>query len=129
MADFRRTIDDIVETLKNAKARKKSCSLLIGAGCSVKAGIPTAADFVQIIQERYRRAYSRAQVKSYPKCMAELTLGERRDLIAEYIDNAKVNWAHICIGLLIKAGYVDRVLTTNFDSLVIRACSLLGEFQ
>ena len=55
-------------------------------------------------------------------------LGERRDLIAEHIDKAKINWAHICLGLLIQAGYVDRVLTTNFDSLVVRSCSLLGEF-
>ncbi|HVA00623.1 MAG TPA: SIR2 family protein [Terriglobia bacterium] len=60
--------------------------------------------------------------------MAELTLGERHDLIAEYVDNAKINWAHIGIACLIQGGYVDRVLTTNFDPLVMRACALLGEF-
>src|SRR5262249_27191826 len=66
--------------------------------------------------------------KTYPKCMAELLLSERRDLIAEHVDAAKINWAHICIALLMQAGYVDRVLTTNFDPLVSRACALLGEF-
>lgn len=27
-----------------------------------------------------------------------------------------------------KEGYVDRILTTNFDPLIIRACALLNEF-
>ena len=55
-------------------------------------------------------------------------MAELRDLVAEYVDSAKINWAHICIALLFQAGYVDRVLTTNFDPLVNRACALLGQF-
>ena len=126
--DFRRSIDDIVETVRNAQGRSRSCSLLIGAGCSVKGGVPLAGEFVQIIKDRYPQSYRRAEAKTYPQCMAELTLGERRDLIAEYVDKAKINWAHIGIACLLQAGYVDRVLTTNFDPLVMRACALLGEF-
>jgi NAD-dependent SIR2 family protein deacetylase len=45
-----RKIEDVVETLRGAKKRGSKCSLLIGAGCSVKAGIPTAAGFVDIIK-------------------------------------------------------------------------------
>jgi hypothetical protein len=41
---------------------------------------------------------------------------------------ARINWAHIAIAQLIKHGYVDRVLTTNFDPLVVRACALIGAF-
>jgi hypothetical protein len=125
---YQRSIEEIAETLQNAQLRQKCCTLLIGAGCSVKAGIPTADGFVQVIKQRYPRAYERAQDKTYPKCMAQLLLSERRDLIAEHVDAAKINWAHICIALLMQAGYVDRVLTTNFDPLVSRACALLGEF-
>jgi tetratricopeptide (TPR) repeat protein len=126
--EYIRNIDEIVETLKNAKERKKACTLLVGAGCSVKAGIPTAAGFVEVIKARYPKAYERAEEKTYPKCMAELMVAERRDLIAEYVDKAKINWAHICIASLMQNGYVDRVLTTNFDLLVVRACSLIGEY-
>ena len=125
---LRRELDDIVETLVNAKERNRGCTLLLGAGCSVEAGIPTAAGFVEIIKKRYPRAYERAKNKTYPATMAELSLSERRDLIAEYVDKAKINWAHVCIACLIRSGYVDRVLTTNFDRLVLRACALLGEF-
>ncbi len=84
-----RTIDDLVETLRNAKDRGRKCTLLIGAGCSVKAGIPTAAGFVDIIRNEYPQAYGRARGKSYPACMNELALSERRDLIARYVDTAK----------------------------------------
>lgn len=123
-----RNMDDVVETVKKANERGKKCTLLIGAGCSVTAGIPTAKGFVEIIEKDYTRAFKRARTKTYAHCMAELSLGERRDLIADYVDKAKVNWAHIAIAQLMKAGYVDRVLTTNFDLLFVRACALLGQF-
>jgi Tfp pilus assembly protein PilF len=123
-----RSIDEIKETLQNAKSRGRGCALLIGAGCSVKAGIPAAAGFVDIMKDKYKLAYQRASAKTYPKCMGELLLSERRDLIAQYVDKAQINWAHLCIALLMQAGYVDRVLTTNFDLLVARACAMLGVF-
>jgi len=126
--NYLRSIEEVAETLQNAKARGRACTLLIGAGCSVKAAIPTAVGFVQVIKDRYPHAFQRAESKTYPRCMSELLLSERRDLIAEYVDRAKINWAHVCIALLMQAGFVDRVLTTNFDLLVVRACALLGEF-
>jgi Tfp pilus assembly protein PilF len=126
--DFHRSIDDIVATVRNAPGRRSSCSLLIGAGCSVKGGVPLAGEFVQIIKDRYPESYRRAKEKTYPQCMDELTLGERRGLIAEYVDKAKINWAHVGVACLMQKGYVDRVLTTNFDPLVMRACALLGDF-
>ena len=50
--------------------------------------------------------------------MAALERGARRDLIGGYIDKAKINWAHLALAQLIHGGYVDRVLTTNFDPLI-----------
>lgn len=123
-----RSLDDLLETLQSAKERGRGCTLLIGAGCSVDAGIPVASGFVECIREKHPRAYERAGEKTYPACMAQLTPDERRHLIAHYVDIAKINWSHICIALLMHGGYVDRVLTTNFDPLVVRACALLGDF-
>jgi len=79
-----RSVEEIKETLQNAKSRGAKCALLIGAGCSVKAGIPTAAGFVDIIKDKYKHAYQRAPEKTYPMCMGELLLRERRDLIAHH---------------------------------------------
>ena len=124
--EFKREIDDVLAALKDKP--KKKCTLLIGAGCSVKAGIPLASGFVDQIKKSYPLKYKRAKDKTYPQCMAELAPRERRDLIAEYVKDAKINWAHICIASLIRNEFVDRVLTVNFDPLVIKSCALLGVF-
>ncbi len=141
MADY--TIDDIIVILKRVRDEDKKCALMIGAGCSVKAGVPTAAGFIEEIEKRYGHEYTRAckearekaepdkrdkALPDYFTCMNELSVADGRALIAEFIDKAKLNWAHICIAQLIKEGYVDRVLTTNFDLLIQRACALLGVF-
>ncbi len=130
MADesINRTIEDVLETLTNCKANNRNCSLLIGAGCSLSAGIPLARGFVEEIKKSYSQDYNRSKNKTYPYCMAELSPGWRHEMIAEYVDKAKLNWAHIGIAQLIAEGYVDRVLTTNFDPLVSRACARVGEF-
>jgi len=123
-----RKIDDVVETLRNAKSSGRRCSVLIGSGCSVSAGIPIASGFVKRIKEKYPGEYRRAEKKTYPCCMSELAPGERQELIAEYVDKAKLNWAHIALAQLMKSDYVDRILTTNFDPLVVKACALVGDF-
>ncbi len=125
---MQREIADLIETVKRAKDRDKACTLLIGAGCSVKAGIPTANQFVEIIHKEFPRAYERAVEKTYPHVMAELSLADRHHLIGDYINKAKLNWAHLAIAQLFKHRYVDRVLTVNFDPLVMRACALVGVF-
>ncbi len=119
-------ISSIAENLRHAKKRGRGGTLLIGAGCSESAGIPLASKFVEIIKKKYPNAYRRAVEKTYPECMGALSEAERRSLISEYIDKAKINWAHIAIAQLMKEGYVERVLTTNFDPLISRACALVG---
>lgn len=53
---------------------------------------------------------------------------QRHGLLARYIDRAKINWAHICVASLMASGYVNRILTTNFDPLLVQACAMFGEF-
>ena len=60
--------------------------------------------------------------------MKRLTPIERRDLISKYVNSSKINWAHLCIAQLIKNEYIDRVLTTNFDNLIVKACSIVQEY-
>lgn len=137
-----RGLDDVIDALRHSRdalrhsrdARGRGCSLLIGAGCSATAGIRTAAGFVSLIEDRFKTAYDRAAKKAssarpgYPHCMAELSRGQQRDLINEQVSAARINWAHMAIAQLIKHGYIGRILTTNFDPLVQRACAMLGEF-
>ena len=129
MSDQQRlSIDGVVEALRETAASDGSGALLLGAGCSVEAGIPTASGFVKVIQERFPAAYEAAEEKTYAECMAQLSHQEREDLVAEFLDNATMNWGHFAVAQLLKSGFVDRVLTTNFDPLLIRACALVDLF-
>lgn len=128
------TLAEVFEAVTNAKEGGQKVSLLIGAGCSVTAGIPVASGIVKRIAELFPAKHAAAGLAeknappNYQQCMARLAPLERRRLMAEYVDNARINWAHIGIACLIQAGIVDRVLTVNFDPLIIRACALLNTF-
>lgn len=129
MDQFECSIDDVLDTVRHAKESNRKCCLLIGAGCSVSGGVPLASTFLKRIKREFPSVYERAaDPKGYPQCMALLGVGERRDLLGQVVDRAKVNWAHLAIAQLMKEGYVDRVLTTNFDPLVIRACAMVDRF-
>jgi tetratricopeptide (TPR) repeat protein len=136
---MKRSLSDIAEDLRHGMARERRCTLLIGAGCSKTAGIPLAAEIVADIEKRHPRAYQRAMERAkrtnptavrptYGDCMAELDPGPQRDLIRGYIDNAKLNWAHVGIGSLVAEGYVDRILTTNFDPLIAQGCAVFNAY-
>lgn len=126
--NYYRDIEDIAEAIKNSRELGYKINLLIGAGCSISAGIPSANEFVKIISKLYSREYSKCETKTYAECMKKLTPIERRNLISTYIKNSKINWAHLCIAQLIKNEYIDRVLTTNFDNLIVKACSIVQEY-
>lgn len=125
---FYRDIEDVVNALKKAKVEGTNVNLLIGSGCSVTAGIPTAKGFTQEIKRRFASEYKRLTKKDYGTCMSMLTEVERKKIIAEFVNNAKINWAHLSIAQLVKCGYLNRILTTNFDNLLLRGCALVGEF-
>ncbi|MGB6229308.1 MAG: SIR2 family protein, partial [Litorimonas sp.] len=105
-------------------------ALMIGAGCSVSAGIPLAGDLVREIKANYADEIERMLGKEcgddYGACMSVLSASEVRAVLKPHLDGAGVNWGHLAIASLMKAGYVGRVLTFNFDSVLARACGMLG---
>ncbi|MCH8313166.1 MAG: hypothetical protein IID17_09300 [Nitrospinae bacterium] len=121
-------IETIVNGLKEAKSRGRGCILLTGAGCSVPAGIPDAAGWVERIKDRFPKVFSNTQVKDYHHLVAALTQEERSQIFSETLQKTRINWAHIAIAQLMKENFIDRVMTTNFDSLTRKACALVGEF-
>lgn len=74
----RRTIEDVVGDIRMARGRGRKVNLLIGAGCSVSAGIPSANGFVKTIKKENEAAYIRAKRNcggrepGYPDCMGAL---------------------------------------------------------
>lgn len=50
-----------------------------------------------------------------------------RDVIRKTADR-RVNWAHLCIGELVRMKLVHTILTTNFDDLALRGLVAAGEY-
>ncbi len=93
-----------------------------------------ASEIVENILDRYKRNPEVNKIVSaddditYPALMECLTPSERNKLLKEYIDNAKINVTHIYLAQLMNQGYIDYVLTVNFDNLMLRALALYNEF-
>jgi tetratricopeptide (TPR) repeat protein len=52
---------------------------------------------------------------------------QQREIIIEIIgDEDQINWAHACLGELVRLKYVHTVLTTNFDQLVLQGIVRAG---
>jgi signal transduction histidine kinase len=53
---------------------------------------------------------------------------EVQPLFAEFCDRAggKINWANVCIGELVRLGFISTIITTNFDQLVLEGIARAG---
>ena len=114
----------IAEQLRWAKDKGYSTAVLLGAGMSVSAGIPAANGVIEEIKKEFPQLCTKCGEGTYPAFMKLLAPAQRKHLVGPFIDNAKINLAHLYLGALVKEGYVDRILTTNFDPLVVRSLAL-----
>jgi len=65
MMGFIRDVDDVVRAIERAKEEGVRVNILIGAGCSESAGIPTASGILEIVMQKYPREYARANSDDY----------------------------------------------------------------
>ncbi len=128
MALSEKSVALVAESLKNSHDNGHKVCLLIGAGVSITAGIPTSNGFVEKIAEKFPVAYGELENPDYNSCMSQLENAQQVELISEYIKAAKINKAHIGIARLEKNEIIDTILTTNFDPLASRACALFNQF-
>jgi NAD-dependent SIR2 family protein deacetylase len=122
-------IDEIADAFRSGKGRSKPAHILFGAGCSKSAGVPLAREIVKDIHKNYSNYVNKLDPDDrhrYGACMKKLAPNERRDLIAGYLEKAKLNWAHIALAELMCCGFIDRALTVNFDNILARACGLIS---
>lgn len=107
-----------------------SVSFIIGAGASKSAGIPLASELINMIEDRYGhclRSLSDEDKRNYGRVMRCLSDQERQELIEPLLKNAKINWGHLCLARIMQQPNVKRILSFNFDFLVEKAVSLMGD--
>ena len=127
MAKF--TDADVTNLASTIRRENGRFAFLTGAGCSLSAGIPLANTLCTEICEKYPNEIdhlTQEQRCDYGLCMGELSLDEREQILKPYLENVKINWAHIALATLIQKKLISRVLTFNFDSVLAHACGLLG---
>jgi Flp pilus assembly protein TadD len=125
------SIEYLAYLLDKAKQdRKDNAIFFLGAGASVSAGIPLTHVIVRHIKLKFRKNPIIKQNTSndYYQLMGALTADERRDLFHYYVtrDNVKLNIANVYLAQLLKLGYVDYIVTVNFDDLILKACTLFN---
>lgn len=125
-------IQSVADDMRDKKSKKTPYHILIGAGCSVTAGIPQASDMIKEILEKKcslprLRNFNDTDKKSYGNVMGCLPGDDRKDYINECIRKGGLNWGHIALIQLLKKGYIERILSLNFDQLPEQAASLLGK--
>jgi tetratricopeptide (TPR) repeat protein len=135
-SEVKKDIDSIAWLLKQAKDSKNPKPkpiVFLGAGASISAGIPGASQIVDDILIKFAdkpevKRLEECDKKDYYKLMACLTTTERHELLRGYIisEKVKTNVTHIYLAQMLKEGYVDYVLTVNFDDLFLRACALFN---
>ena len=125
-------IEDLAYLLKEAKKRNQPQPIFfLGAGASKTGNIPLANEIIKDILERYSDMPSIQNLpveSSYADLMHGLEPFQRKELLKGYIDNAKINVAHIYLAQLLKENFVDYILTVNFDNLMLRALSMFNIF-
>jgi tetratricopeptide (TPR) repeat protein len=122
------SINKFADRLFESKMEKNGAVLLMGDECSLRAGMPTASEWIAAIKKTYPQAYEHARTKDFQHCAAELTANQKYEIFSFYLRKSKVSWAHLCVAMLLKEGFLSRVYTTCPDPLLERACALVGEF-
>ncbi|MCH7650807.1 MAG: hypothetical protein IIA63_06570, partial [Nitrospinae bacterium] len=118
---FSSVINQFIDHLVESKIAKRGGTLLMGDECSLRAGMPTAQEWIQAIKTSYPQAYNHASPKNLKNCVAELTASQKAGIFETHLQQSKVGWAHWCAALLMREGYISRVYTTCPDPLLERA--------
>jgi tetratricopeptide (TPR) repeat protein len=108
-------------------------AVLMGAGCSISAGIPSAEGLIKHINGHPYGAIVRDRLsctslvgQDYGVVMGSLVKSERKTVLEPLLASAKINWGHIALACLMKAKLIGRSLTFNFDSVLAKAAGISG---
>ena len=119
-------------------------ALFLGAGASIASGIPGTESMVRLFREKLeerrraegdRRGFNRwarerynwdSKAGDYSNFFEafEPTENGRARHIEELVSRGTPSFGYLCLAQLLSGGYLNTVVTTNFDDLAYEACAL-----
>lgn len=119
-------------------------ALFLGAGASIASGIPGTESMVRLFREKLeerrraegdRRGFNRwarerynwdSKAGDYSNFFEafEPTENGRARHIEELVSRGTPSFGYLCLAQLLSGGYLNTVVTTNFDELAYEACAL-----
>lgn len=139
----KRNIDHLVNLINTRNQEIPNFALLLGSGASINSGVKMAREMIDTWRIKlYEQSGAKASFEHWLRrqswyesddeysLLFELVCdqpSQRRVYIEECLKNAHPSWGYVYLTNLMKNGYLDVVLTTNFDDLISEACFLYSE--
>jgi tetratricopeptide (TPR) repeat protein len=124
------TLKYLATKMKALKEREQGSTILfLGAGVSRSAGIPLASEIMEELErdDVYKDFIEqKCKEKTYARYMDALPSADRRRFFKKFIEISNINTSHLYAAHLIAEGYVDCVVTTNFDNLMLKSLTLFN---
>lgn len=110
--------------------RKGETTLILGAGCSLSSTIKDVSTIGIMKESLYEHNIAIDDEKNWEDIYSNFinvvwsgkTEREQRELLNKRFEGMTPTNAHKCLKNLIEAGYINNIITTNFDLLIETVC-------
>jgi hypothetical protein len=122
-------IKDLGAFLRAGRDSNRKFVLMLGAGASIASGVKSTPTIMQELVERYASADRQPGEDSIPERFDQLWRGEskasRQTMLAPYLE-VRPSSGYEHLARLIKSGFIDVIVTFNFDRLLEQALDAEG---
>ncbi|MCC6156948.1 MAG: hypothetical protein IT350_02770 [Deltaproteobacteria bacterium] len=131
MTQFRAATPGAIAKYLLAHRQRVKLSFWLGAGASTSSGIPGADDLAAAIHARFPYLPDEPDNRvdsPYAQAFNRLRPFSQRTFLNEVNDGARtINWTHLLLTQLVNTGWVNLILTSNFDTLPVRSAHFLHD--
>jgi hypothetical protein len=118
-------INDLANLMKDFRRAGKTFVVMLGAGASIKSGVPDTRTMMKEVVERYASGTPGEEIEVRFDKLMKGPSENRRTLLQPYLDK-EPSPGYSFLAELIRDGYFETVITFNFDTLLEKALHSTG---
>jgi len=116
---------DLAHLIEAFRAEGKRFVVMLGAGASMKSGVPDTRTMMKEVVEQYGTGISGRDIEDRFNQLMQMPEDNRRTMLKPYLDK-KPSTGYRLLAELIRDGYFETVITFNFDTLLEKALRDIG---